>query len=154
MSRDLDEQLQEMGSEYREVVDRLRGAFAPREDVVGTARETAAAKGRIARITGWTLGYLIAASLLVVCGLGTLFRERVFRQGEQAAPRAASEYTLAFARNESAVKKLISTQNADGGWKNDFLTRQNAAALKLSDLPEAQVAYKKAMRNLRVKGVL
>ena len=49
---------------------------------------------------------------------------------------------------------MIATQNPDGSWKNDFLTRRNAAALRGSSNPAAQVAYKKAMRNLRSRGVL
>jgi len=154
MSRDLDLQLQEMGGEYREVVDRLRGAFAPHESAGTASLGRAASEGRPARIAGWTLGYLIAASLLVVCGLAVVLRGGMARSGKPEAPRAASEYTLAFARNESAVRAMIASQNADGSWKNDFLTRQNAAALRSSDLPEARVAYKKAVRNLRVKGML
>ena len=49
---------------------------------------------------------------------------------------------------------MIATQNADGSWKNDFLTRRNADALKGCADPAAQIAYKKAMRNLRAHGVL
>ena len=52
------------------------------------------------------------------------------------------------------VAEMIATQNPDGSWKNDFLTRRNAAALKVCGDPAAQVAYKKAMRNLRSRGVL
>ena len=49
---------------------------------------------------------------------------------------------------------MIATQNPDGSWKNDFLTRRNAAALRASSDPAAQIAYKKAMRNLRTRGIL
>ena len=48
---------------------------------------------------------------------------------------------------------MIATQNPDGSWQNDFLTRRNAAALKVCGDPAAQIAYKKAMRNLRARGV-
>jgi len=49
---------------------------------------------------------------------------------------------------------MIASQNADGSWQNDFLTRRNAAVLAKCDGMEARVAYKKAMRNLRAKGIL
>ena len=52
------------------------------------------------------------------------------------------------------VAEMIATQNPDGSWKNDFLTRRNAAALKSCGDPAAQIAYKKAARNLRLRGVL
>ena len=52
------------------------------------------------------------------------------------------------------VSEMIATQNPDGSWKNDFLTRRNAAALKSCGDPAAQIAYKKAARNLRLRGVL
>ena len=52
------------------------------------------------------------------------------------------------------VDEMIATQNPDGSWKNDFLTRRNAAALKGASGPAAAIAYKKAMRNLRTRGVL
>ena len=52
------------------------------------------------------------------------------------------------------VSEMIATQNSDGSWKSDFLTRRNAAALKLSSDPAARIAYKKAARNLRLRGIL
>ena len=52
------------------------------------------------------------------------------------------------------ISEMIATQNPDGSWKNDFLTRRNAAALKSCDDPVAQIAYKKAARNLRLRGIL
>ena len=54
----------------------------------------------------------------------------------------------------ATVAEMIATQNPDGSWQNDFLTRRNAAALKVCGDPAAQIAYKKAMRNLRARGVL
>ena len=63
---------------------------------------------------------------------------------------------MSFAPREyrASVPEMIATQNADGSWKSDFLTRRNAAALKGCGDPAAQIAYKKAMRNLRSRGVL
>ena len=132
MSRDLDEQLDEMGPEYRAVVARLRAAQG-----AGTRDE-----GR------GTRGWLIAASLLLFVGLGVFFatpQPRNFATPQH--PHGAPEY-------RASVPEMIATQNPDGSWKNDFLTRRNAAALKVCSDPAAQIAYKKAMRNLRTRGVL
>ena len=52
------------------------------------------------------------------------------------------------------ISEMIATQNPDGSWKNDFLTRRNAAALKACGDPAARIAYKKAARNLRLRGIL
>ena len=157
MNRDLEAQLEEMGGEYRAVVDRLVGAYQPMKVRLPGAANPDETR-RPARVLGWTVGYLAAASLLVLFGVGAVVRH--MRPSAPAhiytvrATDAATEYSLAYIRNDEAVKEMIRTQNADGSWKNDFLTRQNAAALKRCALPEAHVAYKKAMRNLRVRGVL
>ena len=148
MNRDLDEQLNEMGEEYRTVVGRLKAAYAP----VADGRTGCPARS-----------YLVAASLAILLGLGIVFStSRLFNSSTPQPNRiytvratdAATEYSLAYIRNDEAVKEMIRTQNPDGGWKNDFLTRQNAEALKRCASPEAQVAYKKALRNLRAKGAL
>ena len=135
MSRDLEEQLAELGPEYRAVVLRLRAA-----------REAQGIRDQGSGIRGW----LIAASLLIILGLGVFFQasrtSQTFRTS-QTAPRGAHEYQM-------NVPEMIATQNPDGSWKNDFLTRRNAAALKVCGDPAAQVAYKKALRNLRARGVL
>ena len=52
------------------------------------------------------------------------------------------------------ISEMIATQNPDGSWKNDFLTRRNAAALRVCDDPAARIAYKKALRYLNFKGLL
>ena len=52
------------------------------------------------------------------------------------------------------VSEMIATQNPDGSWKNDFLTRRNAAALRVCGDPAARIAYKKAARYLSFKGLL
>ena len=133
MSRDLEEQLDEMGPEYRAVVLRLREA---REAVQGIGDQGSG-------IRGW----LIAASLLIILGLAVFFQTSQTFQTSQAFSYGAHEYQM-------NVPEMIATQNPDGSWKNDFLTRRNAAALKVCGDPAAQVAYKKALRNLRVRGVL
>ena len=137
MNKDLEEQLNEMGPGYRAVVDRLRAA---REAGDGETHGTSE--------TRETRGWLLAASLLAVVGLSVVFTaSNVERRTSNAKSPAPRDYTM-------SVEEMIRTQNADGSWKNDFLTRQNAAALKLCDSAEARVAYKKAVRNLRVRGVL
>ena len=130
MSRDLEEQLDEMGPEYREVVARLRMAQS-----AGTRDEGRGMKG-----------WLVAASLLLMVGFGVFFLRPKASHPSSLVPRP-SEYTM-------DVPEMIATQNPDGSWKNDFLTRRNAAALKSCGDPAAQIAYKKAARNLRLRGVL
>ena len=146
MSRDLDEQLNEMGEEYRTVVGRLKAAYAPAAD--GRTGRRARIRGRGQFLTARQVRvahYLLAASLLLVLALGIfLCPSRLARPVPRSAPR---EYVM-------SIDEMVATQRPDGSWKNDFLTRQNAAALKLCDSREARIAYKKAMRNLRVRGLL
>ena len=136
MNRDLEEQLNEMGPEYRAVALRLRAA---REAQGAGKRE----KGKGKR------EWLVAASLLIIAGLSAIFIQSNNRTIEQSSnPQfAPREY-------RASVSEMIATQNPDGSWQNDFLTRRNAEALKLCGDPAAQVAYRKAVRNLRVRGVL
>ena len=144
MSRDLEEQLNEMGPEYRAVALRLRAA----REVESPCRS-----GQSSRSSGTSMArkvaYLVAASLLVVLGLSAIFIQSNNRTLEQSgnSPCAPREY-------RASVSEMIATQNPDGSWQNDFLTRRNAEALKFCGDPAAQVAYKKAVRNLRVRGVL
>ena len=132
MSRDLEEQLDEMGPEYRAVALRLREAQSAGNREQGTGNR----------------GWLIAASLILFVGLGVFFATSQPRNLATSQPAyGAHEYQM-------DVAEMIATQNPDGSWKNDFLTRRNAAALKVCGDPAAQVAYKKAMRNLRSRGIL
>ena len=133
MSRDLEEQLSEMGPEYRAVVLRLRAA-----------REAQGIRDQGSGIRGW----LVAASLFLLVGLGIFFATSRPRNLVTSQPAyGAHEYQM-------DVLEMIATQNPDGSWKNDFLTRRNAAALKVCCDPGAQIAYKKAVRNLRLRGIL
>ena len=149
MTKDLEETLVGMGPAYRAVVDRLV-AGAEAEPRCGRRTLTFQTRSRV--FGRQTL--LAAASLLILLGLGVVF----LWQGEQTeATRtygAAHEYCLAETPDGDAIAEMIRTQNADGSWRNDFLTRRNAAALSHSSLAEARVAYKKAIRNLRVRGLL
>ena len=150
MSNDLEQQLDEMGPEYRAVVARLRAAQGA-EDLrreTGDARRGFAFLGsglahKVSCLSSQVLWpVLLAASLLVIAGFAV-----VFRDSPTSSVRVPREYC-------ASVDEMIATQNPDGSWKNDFLTRRNAEVLKACATPAATIAYKKAMRNLRVKGVL
>ncbi len=146
MTKDLEETLRELGDGYRPVVERLLAAYRPPSPSV-SARPAAA--------IGWGVAMLSAAALLVFLGLGVMFRG-----GEPAkvytvrVTDAANEYRLAVVRDDAAVREMIRTQRPDGGWGSEFLTRQNAAALRECPDAAAQLAYRKAMRNLRLRGRL
>lgn len=164
MTRDLEETLRELGPGYREVADRLVAAFRPADEkAVAQFRRAAPperpASARRGRVVGWSVAYLVAASLLVFVGLGVVFSggQRDARPaGRVFTVRASApmnEYALAAVGGDDAVREIIRTQNPDGSWQNDFLTRRNAAALMGVADEEAKVAFKKAVRNLRVRGV-
>ena len=140
MDRDLEETLNELGPDYRAVVARLR---AGREAASGSRSSGDSRSSSRA-------AYLVAASLLVLIGLTVVHLSQSQSQTTNHKPQTPScprEY-------RATVAEMIATQNPDGSWQNDFLTRRNAAALKDSDNLAAQIAYKKAMRNLRARGVL
>ena len=142
MSKDLEEQLDEMGPEYRAVIARLRGVMGEGEDFRrGFASQVLGLRSKVLRPV------LAAASIALILGLGVVFLGRKdFRPETEGGCYGAREY-------RANVSEMIATQNPDGSWKNDFLTRRNAAALKGSSNPAAQVAYKKAMRYLHAKGL-
>ncbi|MBQ6137808.1 MAG: hypothetical protein IJI73_10615, partial [Kiritimatiellae bacterium] len=48
---------------------------------------------------------------------------------------------------------ILASQRADGSWTNDFITRQNAAALRRGESAAAKVAYRRAVRYLRSRGL-
>ena len=147
MTKDLEETLRELGDEYRPVVERLRRAYAP------AGRVQRAGVHRAAPTARWRVALLAASVAVALLGIGVFFRG-----GEPAkvytvrATDAAHEYMLAIVRDDAAVQEMIRTQRPDGGWGSDFLTRQNAAALRLCKDGAAQVAYRRAMRNLRLRG--
>ena len=149
MTKDLEDTLAAMGPGYRSVVERLvAGADAepsPRLRAMRFPRRSrAAARAPL----------LAAASILVLLG-ASVFMLMPDEQSPAGHLRvAAREYLLAETPGREAVDELIRSQNADGSWGNDFLTRRNAAALSKFHDAQAKVAYKKAMRNLRVRGVL
>ena len=166
MSRDLERQLEEMGPAYRTVVARLRAA---REVEPGGQRtedkgqRTKDSRQRRLPFIRRSLPYLVAATLLVLLGFGVLFLQSNNRTIEQSnnspcytvrVTDAQTEYTHAELRGDELVKELIRTQNPDGSWKDDALTRRNAEVLRTCRSVEAQAAYRKAIDNLRSRGLL
>ena len=136
MNEDLENTLAELGPEYRDVVSRLRAA----QEVEPTRRGVVHISWR-----RWAAS-LVAATLLVVVGFSVLTSRTPVAASCETGP-----YTLALAPNDTAIGELVRTQRADGSWDNDYLTRQNAAALK--DVASAKVAYRRAVRYLRAKGL-
>ena len=144
MNGDLEKTLNELGPEYRDVVARLRSA---REVEPSGTRAFS-----LPRTEWWRhVGYLVAASLLVALGLS------IFMQDAANAPRepyaGAKVYTIAYAPTEEALEIIVASQRADGSWSNDFITRQNAAALRASEDARMKIAYRRAVRYLRSKGL-
>ena len=145
MNKDLEEQLDEMGPEYRKVVALLKNA---READFGHKTLDMGRRSFMSKVFRLK-SYLTAASLLVILGLSAIFvqsNDRTIKRSNNS-PFGPSEY-------RASVSEMIATQNPDGSWKNDFLTRRNAAALKACGDPAAQIAYRKAVRNLRLRGIL
>ena len=144
MNGDLESTLKELGPEYRDVVARLK-----------TAREVEPSGTRDFSFprTEWKrrVGYLVAASLAVALGLS------IFMQDAANAPRepyaGARVYTVAYAPTEEALEVIVASQRTDGSWSNDFITRQNAAALRCSEDARMKIAYRRAVRYLRSKGL-
>lgn len=158
MNADLENTVEELGPEYRDVVARLRVArevepmrfglkdLAPGR--VADRRFPDLAPGRAARSP---LSYLVAASLVAALALAAL--NVAPRGGRAAADVPLTIYTVAYAPTEEALELIVASQHADGSWSNDFLTRQNAAALRASDDERMRVAYRRAVRYLRTKGL-
>ena len=144
MNGDLEKTLNELGPEYRDVVARLRSA---REVELSGTRAFS-----FTHTVWWRrAGYLAAASLAVALGLS------IFMQDAANAPRepyaGAKVYTVAYAPTEEALEVIVASQRADGSWTNDFITRQNAAALRASEDARMKIAYRRAVRYLRSKGL-
>ena len=147
MNADLEATLDELGSGYRDLVMKMRAAYEPLP--MKAALKAASRRGRVA---GWTVGYLIAASLVVLLGVGLVFRhDRALVQARLA--RYPKIYTVAYAADEAALQSIVASQRSDGSWENDYLTRQNAAALRRAADLDSRIAYKKAVRYLKSRGL-
>ena len=135
MNADLERTLNEMGPAYREVVARLKDA-----------REIEGAVAR--RIPARAVAWRIAAAFLVLAGLAAIFVPRAIRsRPSDAAAYGAREY-------HQSIAEIVSSQRPDGSWQNVFLTRRNAEVLRACTDEPSRIAYKKAMRNLRLRGFL
>lgn len=138
MNADLEQELQEH-PELRPVADRLRaGRELVAERTIPVRRPFPATRAfRIA-------SSLAAASLLAAVAFSVWFRPGPSRQTVRHVSYGAREYRL-------TVEEMVATQNPDGSWQNDFLTQRNAALLR--HVPAAAIAYKRAVRYLRSKGM-
>lgn len=133
MTKDLEDTLSELGPGFREVVERLRLCDAE-----------LSAPRRFAPLPYLAAASVAAAALAAAC----IFAART--GATRGAATAA--YTAAYGRGGAAISEMVASQRADGSWANDFLTMQNAAALRGARGEGAAVAYKKAARYLRSKG--
>ena len=157
MNADLEKTLSELGPGYRVVVDRLRAAAEVEPARFGLKD---LAPGRVAgrrfpglapeRTARSPFSYLVAASLAAALALAALY---VAPRGGGAADVPLTVYTVAYAPTEEALELIVASQRADGSWSNDFLTRQNAAALRSSREGRMRIAYRRAVRYLRTKGL-
>lgn len=144
MSADLEAQLEEMGADYRALVGRLRAArtVSPRPTPPFAAPGSRRPAGMFRRV-----GLLTAATLFLAVCVALVIERR------PAAADPGTIYTIAYAPTEAALSALVSAQRADGSWENDFVTCQNAAALRRGQDESARIAYRKAVRYLRSKGL-
>lgn len=146
MNSDLEMTLAELGPEYRAVAARVVDAYAP-----CAAFRPAAEPAARPRAIGWGFWLLAAASLAAALALSVVLR-RTPSAGGASAPAA---YVLAYGGGAESCEELVRTQRADGSWANDYLTRQNAAALRGSAAgTSGEIAYRKALRYLRSRGLL
>jgi len=154
MNGDLEGTLNELGPEYRAVVARLRLACEVEPSTKHQRRSRESTSDAVAKAPGTffrRVGYLVAASLFVALGLS------IFMQDVADAPRepyaGAKVYTIAYAPTDEALEAIVASQRADGSWSNDFITRQNAAALRASCDERMRIAYCRAVRYLRFRGL-
>lgn len=140
MTKDLEETLSGLGPEYAVMVKSMKGAFEGPVKVPFRKRPLLMSAAAIAVLLG---GVSLLASHFAA-------QQRVAAEGG----RRLTAFMLADEKTREAVEEIIRTQNPDGSWQTDFLTRRNADALLSSTHPAARTAYRKAVRNLRVRGLL
>lgn len=146
MTEDFKETLDELGPEYIQVVDKLKnlGEIEPRNGRFLVKRSVFFKR----------IGVLLAASLTLVIAMTFFFvsNEGSEKEITKVALSAPKPYFLAFnLTDERSIEEIKRTQKPDGSWNNDLLTRQNATALMKVD--KSSLAYRKAMRYLRSKGL-
>lgn len=136
MNKDLQATLDELGPEYHRLVREMKGPFE--------------AEAPARHFPRWKVAYLAAAVVVIVLGLAVVFGPPQAVHPRSAAPHI---YTIAYAATPDALEVIVAAQRADGSWENDFLTRQNAAALEGATDPTQRIAYLRAVRYLRKKGL-
>jgi hypothetical protein len=146
MTEDFKETLDELGPEYIQVVDKLKnlGEIEPKNGKFFAKRSVFFKRN----------GVLLAASLTLVIAMTFYFvKSNWDKKGIAEIDISASKpYFLAFnLTDERSIEEIKRTQKPDGSWNNDLLTRQNATALMKVD--KSSLAYRKAMRYLRSKGL-
>jgi len=147
MNADLEKTLDELGPSYRDMVLEMKAA--PEAEPAGRTFAPFGASAQ--RSTSSRVPYLVAAALVALVALAVVVRSAFVPAGAVASARG-NPYTLAYGgASESAVDEMLRTQRPDGSWANDFITRQNAAALR--GVASASVAYRRAVRYLRSKGL-
>ena len=134
MTKDLEETLEELGPEYRAVVGRV---LASRRPLVSRPRYL-----RFPRTA------LAAACAAAVLSFGVWMH---LAGAASNADRPCTIYTVAYSKDR--LPALVDSQNPDGSWENDFVTRQNAAALAEASGEAENLAYRKAVRYMRLKGL-
>ena len=136
MTKDLEETLSTLDGAHREMVVRMKACFAPAPALAVRRRPSC--------------GALAAAALVAVAACGIVASLWRF---QSPAAHHPSAFRLASIGDAAAVAEILRTQNADGSWQTDFLTRQNARLLASVDTPAASLARRRALRNLRVRGL-
>lgn len=132
MTKDLEATLSEMDGAHRRMVRRMQAAFAT---------------------APWRRAYRAMLSAAALALVAALWATVVFWEGRHGQPSHPSAFRLASDGGAAAIGEIIRTQNADGSWQTDFLTRQNARVLAGIRSADASLAYRKAMRNLRARGI-
>ena len=146
MTEDFKETLDELGPEYIQVVDKLKnlGEIEPRNGRFFVKRSVFFKR----------IGVLLVASLTLVIAMTFYFvKSNWDKKGIAEIDISASKpYFLAFNLTDAkSIEEIKRTQKPDGSWNNDLLTRQNATSLMKVD--KSSLAYRKAMRYLRSKGL-
>ena len=154
MNADLENELKELGPGYRAVVDRLMAArtVEPRR---GLAPVDGEACGKSGLRGVWRPAWCVAASIVVLLGMAFLFRgnEQEEKRYTVRVLDATTAYRLAYSENARDLDAILASQRQDGSWDNDFITCQNAAALRHGRDADSRVAYRKAVRYLKSKGL-
>lgn len=138
MNADMEQTLDELGVGYREMVLWMRrhGEIEP-----GAINRKPVGGG-----FAFSAKYAVAAAIAIaICFVAVFTTTSRHPRSSQTSP-----YALAYG-GAAATAEILRTQMADGSWGNDFLTRQNAAALR--GVAAASVAYRKAVRYLRSRGL-